>query len=103
MTSILAHILLFIGAAFMLVAGLGVLRFPDLLSRMHAVSKATSLGLAFMLLALAVAFPSVAVVGKVVGIILFIVLTVPTASHLIARAAKFRIPSNRGNRKSYGN
>lgn len=92
MTDVLVYTLLIVGAVFMVVAGLGVVRFPDVLSRMHAVSKATSFGLGCMVLGLAVAFPSVAVAGKVAGILLFIVLTVPTASHLIARAAKFRMP-----------
>jgi multicomponent Na+:H+ antiporter subunit G len=88
MIDLLVHLLLLIGAAFILIAALGVLRFPDVLARMHAVSKATSFGLGCMLLALLVKFPSLAVFVKVAVAIVFVFLTLPVATHLIARATR---------------
>lgn len=87
MIEYLVHGLLLVGAAFIFVAAIGLLRFPDLFARMHAVSKATTFGLGCMLLALLAAFPTVAVLTKVAAAIGFVFLTLPVAAHLIARAS----------------
>jgi len=78
---------LLIGAGFMLIAALGVTRFPDLYARMHAASKASSLGLGCILLAVAIAFPTFIIIAKCIMVMLFIFLTVPIAAHMIGRAA----------------
>jgi multicomponent Na+:H+ antiporter subunit G len=76
-----------IGAFFVFVAGLGTWRFKDVYMRMHAATKAGSLGLGLMLLALAIQSPTPAVLVKAVLIIAFIFLTAPIAAHMISRAA----------------
>lgn len=77
------------GAIFMLLAALGVLRLPDLLTRMHATTKAATLGASLIMLAVALHFPQVAVVARAMGVILFIMVTAPVAAHVIGRAGYF--------------
>lgn len=75
------------GAFFAFVAALGVLRMPDLYMRLSASTKASTLGVSFLLLATAIFFNDLGVTGQVVAIIAFIVLTSPVAAHMISRAA----------------
>jgi multicomponent Na+:H+ antiporter subunit G len=70
----------------MLVAGLGLVRMPDLLTRMHASSKAGTLGAALVLAAAAVRLGEIGVTVRAALVVLFLFLTAPVASHLIARA-----------------
>ena len=83
----LALLLLLMGAALMLVTGLGLMRMPDIFTRMHAATKGASLGVAFMLLAAALAFQETGVFLKGAITVLFIFLTAPVAANLLARAA----------------
>lgn len=87
LASVLAGILLVVGALFALVGAIGVLRFPDLYTRMHAASKAGTLGSGILLLALAVAAQQYDVGGRAVAGIVFLLLTAPVSAHLLARAA----------------
>ena len=75
------------GILLMTVAGIGLLRMPDLLTRMHASSKAGTLGATLVLLAVALHFGDAAVAVRVVVVCVFLLLTAPVASHVIARAA----------------
>jgi len=75
------------GVFFLFAAGLGVLRLPDAYCRMHASTKAASLGIGFLLLALALAFRETSVSTKALIIVFFIFLTAPVAGHLLGRAA----------------
>jgi len=79
--------LLLVGALFVLVAALGLVRLPDLLMRMHAATKAGTLGAGLLLIAIAVSNPETSVVARAVATIVFLLLTAPIAAHLIARAA----------------
>lgn len=80
-------ILLLIGSAFVLVAALGVIRLPDLYSRMHAASKAGAVGGGLILLAVAVISLDVSVAVRAIVGMIFLVLTTPLAAHLLARSA----------------
>lgn len=73
------------GAVLMLLAGVGVLRFPDLYSRMHAATKATVVGVMLISIAGAVAIDGAA--ARILLAAALLLLTVPTASHFIARAS----------------
>lgn len=86
---IISGILLLLGAAFMLIASVGVVRLPDLLMRMHATTKAGTLGAGLILLAVAFAFTDTAVSARVLTIVVFILLTAPVAAHIIGRAAYY--------------
>jgi multicomponent Na+:H+ antiporter subunit G len=79
--------LLVVGSAFMLLAGVGVVRMPDLFMRMQAATKAATLGGGCMLLAVAVHFNDLAVSARAFLVIAFVFLTAPVAAHMIARAA----------------
>ena len=83
---ILSLCLAAIGALLVLVAGIGILRLPDLLTRMHASSKAGTLGAVCILLSVALHFADFVVTVKTVLIVLFLFLTAPVAAHMIGRA-----------------
>jgi len=90
MSAVIASALLIIGSIFCLVAAVGMLRLPDTLIRMHAATKAGTLGTGFILAAEAVAADDLGTTIRAVAVILFLLLTTPVAAHLIGRAAYHR-------------
>ena len=84
---ILAALLMLAGGAFTFIAGLGVLRMPDVYVRMHASTKAGTLGVGLIMAAIAMTAESTGVVAKALAAIAFVILTAPVAAHLIGRAA----------------
>lgn len=89
MIEVIKGALLLGGASFMLLAAVGVLRLPDLLTRLHATTKAATLGVALVMMAVALHFGEVAVVARAFGVILFLLMTAPVAAHTIGRAGYF--------------
>jgi multicomponent Na+:H+ antiporter subunit G len=83
----IAGILVLAGGAFALIAGLGVLKLPDVLTRMHASTKAGTLASLLILAAVAIEFHTLTVTAKAVAAILFLMLTAPLAAHLLGRSA----------------
>lgn len=79
--------LLVAGLFFHAVAALGVARMPDFYTRLHAVSKAETLGVLLTLAALAVWSGPTLTTVKILGVALFLFLANPTATHAIGRAA----------------
>lgn len=75
------------GGGFGLAAAIGLMRLPDLFTRMHAASKAGALGAGLMLLALALGSGELGVALRALAGIGFILLTTPVAAHLLAKAA----------------
>jgi len=76
-----------VGSFFLAVGTVGLLRLPNVFNRMHATSKATTLGAASLFLAGAVYFPvEGAGLTSLVGIV-FLFLTAPTGAHMISRSA----------------
>jgi len=71
----------------MLLAAVGLLRLPDLFMRMQAATKSSTLGIACMLLAVAVHFGQLGITTLALLIIAFFFLTAPVATHMVARAA----------------
>ena len=88
--TLLAGLGLLLGAAFVAIAALGIVRLPDVYLRLHSLAKAGTLGCGLILGGVAFALPDVGVVLRVVGALLFLVATAPVGSHLIARAAHSR-------------
>ena len=74
------------GALLALAAGVGVLRFPDLLARMHAGTKPQVLGLILVLIGLALRLRSGGAVWALVLVAVFQMLTAPVAAHMVGRA-----------------
>lgn len=76
-----------VGVFFMFVASLGLIRLPDFYARVHAPTKAATLGLFFLLTAVALDLSEGVVVTKAVLALLFIAATAPVGAHILARAA----------------
>ena len=85
MADVIVGILAIAGALFVLLAGVGVLRFPDLYARMHAATKATTVGIALVGIAGAIAIDGGT--AKIVLAVAVIFVTAPSAAHFIGRAA----------------
>jgi len=82
-----ADVLLILGLLFILAGVLGVLRLPDFYTRLHAMGKCDTLGVTFVLLALAIYAGASLVTVKVLLISLVISLANPVATHALGRAA----------------
>lgn len=80
-------LLLVIGASFAFVAALGLLRLPDVYMRMHAGSKAGTLGSGLMLIALALHAQQLDVFTRALAGVVFFLLTAPVSAHLLAKAS----------------
>ena len=76
-----------IGATLALLAGVGVLRMPDLFTRMQASTKASTLGLGCLLTGLAIQHPEGSFVIRALSIGAFMMVTTAVSAHAIARAA----------------
>lgn len=83
----IAGVLLVTGALFTLLAAIGILRLPDLYTRMHAASKAGAVGSGLILVAVAVVSADASISVRALIGFAFILLTAPVAAHLLARAA----------------
>ena len=83
---VLAGICLVSGAFLAFAAGVGVLRFPDLLARMHAGTKPQVLGLILLLVGEALRVRNLQVLGMLLLIAIFQLLTAPVAAHMVGRA-----------------
>ena len=75
------------GVFFLLVGTLGLLRLPDVFSRMHATSKSDTLGAGLVLAALVLQYGVRQVSIQLLIVLLFIMITSPAANHIMARAA----------------
>ncbi|HEX2018612.1 MAG TPA: monovalent cation/H(+) antiporter subunit G [Aurantimonas sp.] len=84
---ILAGLLVLAGSAFAAIAALGILRLPDVYTRMHSASKAGAVGAGMLLLALALTSDSTPAALRALAAVVFILLTAPLAAHLLAKAA----------------
>lgn len=86
MRIVLSGIFISGGLFFFMVGTVGLLRFPDMFTRAHSAAKCDTLGAMLSLIALVI-YNGINIVSlKLVLIILFIWLTNPTATHLIAKA-----------------
>lgn len=75
------------GLFFMFVGAVGVYRFPDAYSRMHAASKCTTLGLSGLLLAAMLHIWLLDIAGKALLVLVFTFAATPIGTHLLAKAA----------------
>lgn len=89
MNANLADLFWVIGSLFMLLAALGLVRLPDLFTRMQAAAKASTLGVVCVFLGTACYFGELGI-GVLCGLIVFFFfLTAPVGAHMLARAAYF--------------
>ena len=80
-------VLLILGRFFCVSGAVGLFRFPDFYTRMHAAGVTDTLGAALILIGLMLQATDFIVLCKLVFVLLFAMLTGPTASHALAKAA----------------
>ncbi len=83
-SEVLICALLLTGSIVMLLASIGVLRFPDTLCRAHALTKATTFGSSLLLIALWISLREEVAGLKILLVIFFCMLTIPLSSQLVA-------------------
>lgn len=81
-----ATVLVASGVFFLVVGAIGLIRFPDVYTRMHAAGKCDTLGLLLVLLGIACGQGVGLVAVKLLVVAAFVFITSPTATHAIARA-----------------
>lgn len=89
MIDLLKSVFLLGGATFTLLAAVGVVRLPDLLTRMHASTKSATLGVMMVMTGVALHFAEEVVVARAMAIVFFVLLTAPVAAHVLGRAGYF--------------
>ena len=86
-TSLATIILIYIGIIFIVIAAIGIIKMPDVYTRMSAASKAVTFGTGFILLGLVVHFNDTVVFLKVAGIFIFLLFSISVAAHVIGLSA----------------
>ena len=87
MIEVVTCVFLVVGAFFIFVAGLGILRMPDIFLRMSATTKAGTIGLGALLAGLAVFYHTIGIDARALATIGFVILTAPVGAHRIGRIA----------------
>ena len=83
---IVAASLLIVAALLTLAAAIGLIRFPDPLSRLHAATKPQVLGLILVVIAIALSARSWTVLLLLIPVVVFQLLTAPISAHMVGRA-----------------
>lgn len=86
-TDLLSALLVIAGGFFLIVGGLGLVRLPDLFTRLHAAGVGDTLGVALFVLGFMFLVDLGSVTVKLVLVLLFLLLTGPVATHALAKAA----------------
>jgi multicomponent Na+:H+ antiporter subunit G len=89
-TDFLVNTLALLGSIFVLLAAVGVVRMPDVYMRMSTVTKAGTLGVGLLMIAVVLQLGDFGTVLKVIAILAFGLITSPVAAHAISRAAYFQ-------------
>lgn len=85
MVTVVVEVLAVLGSLLVVLAGVGIVRFDDVYARMHAATKASTLGIALIGVAAALALDSGR--AKIIIAVAFIFITAPGAAHFVGRAA----------------
>lgn len=83
----LGSALLLVGAVLAVIGTIGVLRFPDFYTRLHAASVTDTAAATLAILGMILLAPTLAIMFKLMVVWLFLFLTGPTSSHAVANAA----------------
>jgi len=87
LTEFLTVFLILAGAGFFLAGTVGLLRFPDVYTRLHALTKADNVGLGLVVAGLVLQAESWAAMGKLLLVWLLVLLASASVAHLVARTA----------------
>lgn len=85
--SVVAGLFIVVGAIFTMIGGIGVVRFEDLMSRMHAAAKAPTLGLILVAIGGAIEIGTGAAIATLVLVVVLQLLTSPVGTHVLGRAS----------------
>jgi multicomponent Na+:H+ antiporter subunit G len=89
LTDLLAMPFLFAGGFFYLVGALGIMRMPDVFTRLHAASVSDTLGAGLLIIGMMIHAGPTLVTAKLAVILVILAYTGPVATHAIARAARY--------------
>lgn len=78
-----------VGGVFCIIGAVGMIRLPDVFSRMHGVGLIDTMGLGMIFLGLALQSGFTLTLAKLGMVLLFVLFTSPTATHALARAARY--------------
>ncbi len=84
---IIILVFLISGSLLIFIASIGILRLPDIYMRLHASTKATSLGVMLLLTGAMIYYPTFSVIFKSLAIIIFLYLTIPVSANLLGKSA----------------
>lgn len=84
---VISGVFLLLGGSFIFIAALGVLRMPDIYTRIHSSTKAGTLGVGLILLSVAIFFRTGEIITRSLAVVFFIILTAPVAAQLIGMVA----------------
>jgi multicomponent Na+:H+ antiporter subunit G len=87
MSDLLASMAVILGVTLALLSAVGIVRMPDVYTRLQVATKASSLGVGLLMLGVAVHFGDLGVTVRALLVVAFIFLTAPVSAHLIGRAA----------------
>ena len=87
MVDYLTGLLMILGSTFCLLAAVGLVRLPDALTRMHAATKAGTLGTGLLIIAETLFYRQLGISLRAATVIALVLLTAPVAAHLIGRAS----------------
>jgi len=85
--SLIMIVLIFTGIVFILIAAIGIIRMPDVYTRMSAAAKAVTFGTGFILLGVVVHFNDTWILLKIAGIFIFLLFSISVATNVIGLAA----------------
>jgi multicomponent Na+:H+ antiporter subunit G len=93
MSELIATLAIVAGTTFAVLSAVGLLRMPDVYIRLQVASKASSLGVALLMLGVAAHFDDLSVTIRALLVVAFLFITAPVAAHVIGRAAYLtRVP-----------
>ncbi len=91
MIELIGNLLILIGSSFALIASIGLYRLPGLYLKMHAATKAGTLGCGLLLTGVAVQIANIHILTEILLLILFIGITNPISAHLIAKIESLQV------------
>jgi multicomponent Na+:H+ antiporter subunit G len=84
---VIAAVLILAGSALALLAGIGIVRLPDVFARMHAATKPATLGLALICVGAAITDARLSDIAKLALVVALQFFTAPVGAHMVGRAA----------------
>jgi multicomponent Na+:H+ antiporter subunit G len=87
MIEIISAIVIILGVLFVVIGAVGLIRLPDFYIRISAITKAATLGVACIMIGVALNYNEISIAIKAFAVVLFLLITSPIAAHIIGRAA----------------